>query len=104
MGIGVGHLWLADYRRDRAGSAQGVGERGFLIDQAESAERVAAWSMGIGVPLAAGALAFYLYDVLRTPAEPLRSPKFSRDDEGRLRVVPAVTAGSGSGLLLEMTF
>ena len=104
MGIGVGHLWLADYRRDRAGKAQGIGERGFLIDQAEAAERIGAWSMGIGVPLALGAVAFYLYDVLHRPPTPLRSPKFTRDEGGHLRVIPAMTAGNGSGLLLEVTF
>ena len=96
--IGGGHYLLAQRRRDEAAAATGVGEKGFLLDQAEHSERVMTWSLGIAVSTAVVGGAVILWDVLAK--EP---GKDKQSEVAGTYILPTVGDGS-AGLVIGTTF
>ena len=78
-GVAGSQLILANDRRDEATTATGIGERAYLLDQAESHERISGWGFGIGVPLAVVGGVFILIDVLTDAPEPQVRREASKD-------------------------
>lgn len=102
VGVGGSQLFLSDKRRQKASGTTGMGEKAYLLDQAEQHERLAAWSFGIGAPLAILGGAFMLADVLIKDPSPAR--KSSETDRSEFKVMPAMDGAGSMGIQMELTF
>ena len=93
---------LADKRRASARGGTGIGEKAYLLDQAESHERIAAWSFGAAAPLALLGAAFMIADLVIK--DPVAQKRGAENTSGDVRVVPALDLDGGMGLLLRVDF
>ena len=100
-GLGTANLLLADQKRASARNATAMGERAFFLDQAERHDRLAAWSFGVGAPLAVVGLGFIIADVVEASRIRPFEPKKER---AATSVIPAYTGDGGLALSILHRF
>jgi len=103
-GVGGAQLWLGSERRSRAEAAEVEAERNLFRRQADTAEEIGTWSLGLAAALAVASAALFVWDALDTSKDGAGSGQ-AQSWSMSFAVLPEGKSGSsGASALLEVKF